>query len=306
MFDLAIIGGGPAGVAAGVYASRKHLKTIFVTDDWGGQSNVSGEIQNWIGEISITGADFAHKLKEHLKAYAGTFITISEGEKAVAITKIGDLFSIQTNKNTYTAKTILITAGAARKKLPVPGAAEFDQKGLTYCASCDGPLFADMDTAVVGGGNAAFDTASQLLAYAKSVTLLHHSAEFKADPSTVEKVLSSPKMKALWSVEPLEVKGKQFVTSLVYLDKETNEKHELPVAGIFVEIGMLPNTSFVKDLVKLDQYNRVVVDPRTQRTSIEGAWAAGDCTNGLYHQNNISAGDAVKALEDIYGYLSMR
>ena len=96
------------------------------------------------------------------------------------------------------------------------------------------------------------------------------------------------------------------MTSLVYLAKETNEKHELPVAGIFVEIGMLPNTSFVKDLVKLDQYNRVVVDPRTQRTSIEGAWAAGDCTNGLYHQNNISAGDAVKALEDIYGYLSMR
>src|SRR3989344_5138678 len=303
-FDLAIIGGGPGGVAAGVYASRKHLKTVFITDDWGGQSNVSGEIQNWIGEISITGADFAHKLKEHLKAYAGSFVTIADGERATAVTKTEGGFSIQTNKNTYTTKTVLITAGAARRKLQIQGAAEFDQKGLTYCASCDGPLFADMDTAVIGGGNAAFDTAAQLLAYTKSVTLLHHSAEFKGDPATVEKVLSNPKMKAIRNVEPLEVKGEQFVKSIVYLDKETNEKHELPVAGIFVEIGMLPNTAFVKELVKLDEYNRVIVDPKTQRTSVEEVWAAGDCTDGLYHQKHISAGDAVKALEDIYAHIS--
>ncbi|OGG47621.1 hypothetical protein A2671_01700 [Candidatus Kaiserbacteria bacterium RIFCSPHIGHO2_01_FULL_49_13] len=306
MYDLAIIGGGPGGVAAGVYASRKHLKTILITEDFGGQSVVSPEVQNWIGEVSISGPEFAKKLKTHLLAYAEGFVTVVENDSVTDLRAMTGGFSLTTKKGSYQAKTILITAGAARRRLKVPGADTFDQKGLTYCASCDGPLFSDMDVAVIGGGNAGFETAAQLLAYTKSVTLLHHGPEFKADPITVKKVLSNPKMHVIRNAEPIEVRGNTFVSTLVYEDKESGEKRELPVSGIFVEIGLVPNTAFAKNVTKLDPYGRIVVNPRTQQTSTPGIWAAGDVTDSRYHQNNISAGDAVKALEDIYNYLYMR
>ncbi len=308
MYDLAIIGGGPAGVAAGVYASRKRLKTVFITKDFLGQSNVSEGIENWIGDIKIPGGELSKKLEAHLRAYAGDIVSIKTGELVQTITKgtaaaDNKTFSIKTEKNEYLAKTILITTGSFRRKLEVPGAATYDNKGLTYCATCDGPLFADQDVLVVGGGNAAFETAAQLLAYCKSVTLLNRSEVFRADEITVAKVLANPKMKAIPNAISVEVKGDKFVNGFVYQDVKTGEKITLPVTGIFVEIGLLPNTYFAKDLVKLDQWNHIVVDPRNQRASVDGVWAAGDCTDGLYHQNNIAAGDAVKALEDIYLYL---
>jgi thioredoxin reductase len=204
------------------------------------------------------------------------------------------------------ARAALIASGAARRKLAIPGAPEFENKGLTYCASCDGPLFAGQDVAVIGGGNAGFETAAQLLAYAKSVTLIHKHKGFKADAITVEKVLAHPAMKALGGYEPVEVKGAPFVNGLVVKDRETGETTELPVTGVFVEIGVMPNTAFAEGLVALDEVKRVKIDPRNQRTNVEGVWAAGDCTDELYHQNNIAAGDAVKALEDIYLWVKTR
>ncbi len=317
MYDLAIIGGGPAGVAAGVYASRKRLRTIFIAKEWGGQSLVSPDIQNWIGTISVSGSGLAEMLKKHLQAYAGHMVDVKE-EEVQKITnyqlpiindraeKAERSFAIKTNAGEYNAKTVLITAGSHRRKLAVPGAERLEHKGITYCASCDGPLFADMDVAVVGGGNAGFETAAQLLAYCKNVTLLHRGDEFKADPETVQKVLQNPKMHAVLGVEILEVRGEKTVTGITYKMKDSGEKKELAVQGVFVEIGSVPSTEFVKGLVELDQYNQIVVDPRNQRTSEEGVWAAGDCTDGLYHQNNIAAGDAVKALEDIYLYLHVK
>jgi alkyl hydroperoxide reductase subunit F len=301
-YDLAIIGGGPAGVAAGVYAARKRLKTIFITKDFLSQSTVSLDIQNWIGTISITGEQFATNLENHLKAYASDNVDIKKGEYVHTIKKSGSDFIIETDTSSYTVKTVLMTAGSSRRKLDVPGAAEFDNKGLTYCASCDGPLFADQDVAVVGGGNAAFDTAAQLLAYCKSVTLLTRSG-FRADPATIEHTLKNPKFKAIQNVDIVEIKGQKFVSGIVYKEKASATPIELPVTGIFAEVGSIPNTAFIKDLVKLDEWNHIVVDPRTQRTSQDGIWAAGDATDGLFHQNNIAAGDAVKALEDIYLYL---
>ena len=187
----------------------------------------------------------------------------------------------------------------------MPGAEEFDNKGLTYCATCDGPLFSDQDVVVVGGGNAAFESAAQLAAYCKSVTIINRSETFRADEVSVERVLSKPNVRAIKNAIPYAVKGDKFVTSFIYTDKSGKDT-ELKVTGIFVEIGSLPNTYFVKDLVKLDQYNQIVVDPRDQRASVDGIWAAGDCTDGLYHQNNIAAGDAVKALEDIYLFLKTK
>ena len=300
MYDLAIIGGGPAGVAAGVYASRKRLTTVFITDGWGGQSIVSDAIQNWIGTTSISGDQLAKDLKNHLQTYMGDVVTIREGEYAGDIQKTDSGFTIQTDKGSYEAKTILIATGSTRRKLEIPGAKEFDNRGLTYCASCDGPLFAGMDVVVIGGGNAAFETAAQLLAYAKTVTLINRSDTFKADPVTVEKVLSRPNMKVIKNAIPAEVKGDKFVTGFIYEDVTSHEKTEIAIQGIFVEIGLIPTTGFAKALVPVNEYGQIIVDPRNQQTKVAGIWAAGDCADGLYHQNNIAAGDGVKALEDIY------
>jgi len=306
MYDLAILGGGPAGVAAGVYASRKRLKTIFITKDFQSQSTVSEGIENWIGTIKISGVNFAKNMEEHLRAYASDIVDIRVGEYVTKIDKIGDNFKVQTDNGSYEARTVLITTGSHRRKLDVPGADKFEHKGITYCASCDGPLFADQDVAVIGGGNAAFESAAQLLAYCRSVTLLNRSDEFKADPVTVKKVLSNPKINALLGAELSEVRGDKFVTGLSYKDKNSGEIKELAVTGIFAEIGSIPTTEFAKEIITLDPYGRILVDPKTQSASDIGVWAAGDCTDGLYHQNNIAAGDAVKALEDIYVYLNAR
>lgn len=303
MYDLIIIGGGPAGIAAGVYASRKQLKTMLITKEWGGQSTVSLEIQNWIGTPSISGAQLAQDLESHLRAYAGSFVDIQENSLVTHLKKDGDHFvATLSNDEVVTARSVLIASGSQRKRLLVPGADEFEHKGLTYCASCDGPLFAGQDVAVIGAGNAGFETAAQLLAYAKSVTLFQRSSTPKADPITVSKVLAHPNMKSINGVEITGVQGERFVQSLTYKQNGGDEQ-TFPVAGIFVEIGMMPNTNFLADAVCLDEYNRVEIDPWTQRTSTLGIWAAGDCTNIKYHQNNISAGDAVRALEDIYVYL---
>lgn len=301
MFDLVIIGGGPAGVSAGVYAARKRLKTLFITESFGGQSTESVGIENWIGTPRIPGADFGKMLENHLRTYAGEWVEIRAGERVEKVEREGANFRIETGSGSHLSKTVLVATGSTRRKLEIPGAAEFENKGITYCASCDGPLFAGQDVAVIGGGNAGFETAAQLLNYASSVTLINRGDKFKADPVTVEKVLAHPKMKAILNAQPKEVRGEKFVKSLVY--EEGGVEKELPVTGIFVEIGLMPTTGFAKNLVKLNQYNQIEVDPKTQRTSVEGVWAAGDSTDGLYHQNNIAAGDAVKALEDIYLYI---
>lgn len=301
MFDLIIIGGGPAGVAAGIYAARKRLKTVFITESFGGQSTVSTNIENWIGTKNISGLDFGKALEEHLRLYSGDVVDIKTGEKVTNISKSNGGFKITTGNNSYVTKTVLIATGSTRRKLDIPGAQEFENKGIVYCASCDGPLFAGQDVAVIGGGNAAFETAAQLLAYAKSVTLLNRSDKFKADEVTVQKVLSHSNMKAIKNATPKEIRGDKFVSSLIY--EEAGKEKTLSVTGIFVEIGLIPATDFAKNIISLNKYGQIPVDAKTQRTQTEGVWAAGDSTDGLYHQNNIAAGDAVKALEDIYLYL---
>lgn len=300
-YDLIIIGGGPAGSAAAVYASRKRLKTLFITTEWGGQSVVSEQIYNWIGTVALSGNELAENFKKHVLANTSDSLEVKEGEKVNAIIKNDSGFSVKVESGEeFLTKTVLISTGSGRRKLEAKGADRLEHKGLTYCASCDGPLFSGADVAVVGGGNAGFETAAQLLAYCNSVTLLNRSDTFRADEITVEKVLKNPKMKAIKNVEILEVKGDKFVEGLVYRDAKEGVPKELKVSGIFVEVGQIPNTEFAKGLVPLDEYGRIKIDPTTQKTQVPGIWAAGDCTDVLYHQNNIAAGDAVRALEDIY------
>ncbi|NBV76758.1 hypothetical protein EBR66_01170 [bacterium] len=301
-FDLAIIGGGPAGCSAAVYAARKQLKTIFITESFDGQSIESPDIQNWIGTPHISGADLAKSLEKHVREYADPYVTLKTGVRAQLVEKIDDSFNITVGTESVIAKAVLITTGGARRKLTVPGAEQFENKGVVYCASCDGPLFAGTDTVVVGAGNAGFETAAQLLAYAKSVTLLSRSADIsKADPKTVDAVRAHPNATILTNVVPVEVTGSVFVESVVVEHTKSGERTTIPCSGIFVEIGIIPATDLVKNVVERDQFGRIKIsDHRSMRTSHVGIWAAGDCIDGLYHQNNIAAGDAVKALEDIY------
>ena len=302
IFDLAIIGGGPAGVAAGVYAARKKIKAILITESFRGQSAVSGEIQNWIGDISVSGEELHKRFENHLKSYSKD-IEIREKETVTNIVKKQDIFTTKTNKGEYKSRTILIATGSVRKKIQVKGAEEFDGKGITYCATCDAPMFTDMDVVVIGGGNSAFEATSQLLAYAKSITVIQRS-EFRAEPIMIEKILANPKVKGITNIDLLEIKGDKFVTAIVYKNRKTGETIELPTSGIFVEIGTNPSVDFIEHgLVKLNEIEQIIVDPKTQKTNTSGIWSAGDCTDGLYAQNNIAVGDAVKAIEDIYRWL---
>jgi alkyl hydroperoxide reductase subunit F len=307
MYDLIILGGGPAGTSASVYAARKQLKTALITSEFGGQSTVSELIYNWIGTPEISGADLGKNLKNHTLYYKGPYLDIIEGEKVTEVKKEGSEILIKTdNGKEYKTRALLVATGSGRRKLEAENADKFEHKGITYCASCDGPLFADQDVLVIGGGNAGFETSAQLLAYCKSVTMVHRSAEFRADEITVKKIMENPKFKAITNADILKVDGDQFVTSLTYKDKISGEVHNIPTTGIFVEVGQIPNTGFMKGTVEIDQFGKIVVDPMTQMSSVPGIWAAGDCTDGLYHQNNIAAGDAVKALEDIYVAVSKR
>jgi thioredoxin-disulfide reductase len=303
IYDLIIIGGGPAGSAAAVYAARKRLNTLFITSEFGGQSVVSETIYNWIGTPAIPGTKLAEDLKNHVlnNAKETDTLKVQEGLLVNNIKKSGENFLVKTESGeNFETKTVLITTGSKRRKLEAKGADRLEHKGLTYCATCDGPMFSGMDVAVIGGGNAAFESAAQLLAYCNSVTLISRSRNFRADEITVEKVSKNPKLKIITNSDIIEIKGENFVDGLIVKNKNNNEETEIKVPGIFVEIGQIPNTDFVKDIVELDSIGRIVIDPWTNKTKTAGIWAAGDCTNILYHQNNIAAGDAVKALEDIY------
>lgn len=303
-YDLIIAGGGPAATAGSVYAARKQLKTLLIAEEFGGQSIVSEKIYNWIGTPEISGQELAKSFEDHVSYYEGEYLQKKVGSRVSKIEKTDSGFVVETNKGeSFETRAVLVATGSGRRKLPgsVTGADRLEHKGLTYCATCDGPLFQNMDVAVIGGGNAGFETAAQLLAYTKSVTLFQRSGEYKADPVTVEKVLSHPNMTGILNAEITEIVGENFVEGIKY--KVDGEEKELAIKGVFVEIGQIPNTDFVKDVVDLDEYGRIKIDPMRQSSSTEGIWAAGDCTNVLYHQNNIAAGDAVKAIEDIYIHL---
>ena len=300
MYDLIIVGGGPVGVAAGVYAARKKMKTALITDSFGGQSLVSNGIENWIGTKSISGFDLAKNLEEHLRAQAG--IDIIDGDLVAAVAKRDDgTFGVTTkNGKTLETKFILLTSGSRRKRLGVPGEDQFDGKGVVFCTTCDAPLFGGKTVAVVGGGNSALEGVEDLLMYASKIYLIVRSEVLRGDPVTQEKVKNNPKVEIIWNAVIEEIKGETFVNGINYKDGKTGESKTLALDGVFVEIGLLPNSDFVKDIVALNATGHVIIDARTQQTSCPGIWAAGDVTDVLYEQNNISVGDSIKATLNVY------
>jgi len=302
-YDLIIIGGGPAGVAAGVYAARKKIKTLLITEGFGGQSLVSADVQNWIGTKSVSGFELGQMLEEHLRAQED--IEIIDGALVDKVAKEGGAFKLSTNKGgEYQTKTLLITSGSRRKKLNIPGEAKFDGKGVAYCSTCDAPIFKNKTVAVVGGGNAGLEAVVDLLPYASKIYLLSRSDSLKGDPITQEKIKNNPKVELIYMAETSEILGDVMVSGLKYKDQGTKDVKELKLDGVFVEIGSVPNADMVKDIVELNKYGEIVVDHKTQASSLQGIWAAGDVSDVLYKQNNVSAGDAVKAVLSIYDYLN--
>lgn len=302
-YDLIIIGGGPGGVAAGIYAARKKMKVALIAGEFGGQSVVSADIQNWIGTKSVSGFDFAKMLEEHLRAQEGIEIIQPDLAEKVEQSKNGFKVSTKNGKKLET-KTILVTTGSARKKLNVPGEKELDGKGVSYCSTCDAPIFKNKITAVVGGGNAGLEAVLDLMSYASKIYLLEFSDKLKGDAVTQEKIHREKKVEVILNAQTLEILGGKFVMGLKYKDRANDKEKELKLDGVFVEIGAYPNVMFVKDLVKTNAIGEIEVDQKTQQTSMPGIWAAGDASDVLYKQNNISAGDAIKAVLNIADYLN--
>jgi NADH-dependent peroxiredoxin subunit F len=307
MFDLIIIGLGPGGVAAAVYAGRKKLKTLILGKDIGGQSVASQEIYNWIGIPKISGADMAMALDEQLEMVADSV----QAEYGQLVTEIipGEqehkkFFTVKTDQGQeYSAKAIIIASGAGRRKLNVPGEAEYNGRGVFYCSICDAPLLKGQKAVVVGGGNAGLEAVIDLLPYAEEIYLLEVIDALRADAVTQEKILNNPKVKILLNSQVKEVKGEKKVNAVVYEDLKTGQITELEVGGIFVQIGSVPNSQFAKNLIQTDEIGQIVVDPTCGKTSLEGIWAAGDVTNLPYKQNNTAIGDAVRAFLNLYDYL---
>jgi alkyl hydroperoxide reductase subunit F len=309
MYDLIIIGGGPGGVAAGVYAARKKMKTALITESFGGQSVVSAGIENWIGVKSISGYDLAKSLEEHLRAQKD--IDIFEGDLVKAVVKKDDgTFSITTNGGKILeTKYIILASGSRRKRLGIPGEDRLDGKGVVFCTTCDAPLFGGQTVAVVGGANSALESVLDLIPYAAKIYLLVRGDALKGDPITQDKVKTHPQVEVLYGAVPQEIVGDAFVNGIRYQEKKAvgtpDEMKTLPVTGVFVEVGLIPNSDFVKDFVKLEAYGHVVTDPATQQTSCPGIWAIGDVTDTLYKQNNISVGEGVKAALNVYDKVKM-
>lgn len=323
LYDIIIIGGGPAGTAAAVYTARKRLKTLLITDSFGGQSIVSDDIQNWIGEQHVSGYDLAKKFEAHVRAFPDV-VDVKTPEKAVKIeaikcvnpgrinsygasgTRICD-FLVTTDKgNTYEGKSVILAAGARRRRLNIPGEDRLEGKGVAYCSTCDAPLFGGKTVAVVGGGNAGLEAVVDLFPYAEKIYLLEYGETLKGDAITQEDVKKNTKVEILLNAQTKEIVGDKFVSGLKYLDRKTNEEKTLEVQGVFVEIGSIPNSEMVKGLVELDKWGQVVIDSKHATTSQPGIFAAGDITDDPYKQNNISAGDAVKAALAAYAYLLQR
>ncbi|MDP3934687.1 MAG: FAD-dependent oxidoreductase [Candidatus Giovannonibacteria bacterium] len=320
LYDIIIIGGGPAGAAAAVYSARKKLKTLLITDSFGGQSVVSADIQNWIGEPHISGLDLAQKLEEHVRFF-GDAVEIKMPERVVEIKSIkcGEDricdFEVKTDPpagragqgNVYESKALILAQGARRKKLGVPGEEKFNGKGVVYCSTCDAPLFSDKKVAVVGGGNAGLEAVVDLFPYASEIYLFSRGDALKGDPVEQEKIKNNPKLKEIiFNTEISEILGDSFVSGIKYKNSKIGEEKVLPVEGIFVEVGSEPNSEIVKDLVDLDKWGQIKIDSRHGSTSHLGIFAAGDITDDPYKQNNISVGDAVKAALAAYNYLLKR
>lgn len=304
MYDLIIIGGGPAGITAGIYAARKKLNTLLVTKEWGGQIVKASDIQNWPGEKSISGVDLMNKMVEHLKKFK---LEIKEGREVIDLETKGNNFAIRDNGDEeYEARAVIIATGKMPRVLNIPGEEKFKGKGVSFCSTCDAPLFKGKEVAVIGGGNAGFDAVLDLTKYAKKIYILEFLQEMKGDASTKEKLEKTGKVEFIVNAAIKEFRGKDFVESLIYEDRDTGEDKELKVRGIFIAIGMVPKAGFAEGLVEFNKVGEIVINKEDNSTRTKGIFAAGDITDVKYEQIVIAAGEGAKAALAVYDYLKKK
>lgn len=311
-YDVIIIGGGPAAAAAAVYCARKKLKTVVVTESFAGQSVVSDDIQNWIGDQHVSGVALAKKMEDHVRSYS-EFVDVKDGERVTSVAethctedRICDFRALTDKGNSYEGRAVIVASGARRRKLGIPGEEQFNGKGVAYCSTCDAPLFNGKDVAVVGGGNAGLEAVIDLFPYATKVYLLEYGDSLKGDQVTQEQIKKNPKLEIILNAQTKEVVGETLITGVKYIDRTTAEEKTLAVGGLFVEIGSVPNSEMVKDLVATDKFGQIIIDAKYASTTHPGIFAAGDVTDDPYKQNNISVGDGVRAALSAYDYLLKR
>lgn len=298
MRDLVIIGAGPAGMTAAVYAARKKIDALILTKDVGGMAAWSAGIENYMGFSLIPGPELMAKFEEQVEEF-GIPIEYKEAEK---VTKEDGFFNIKiAGGESINAKSVIVATGRSPRRLNIPGEKEFVGRGVTYCATCDALLFAKMDVAVLGGGNAALGSAEQLTKIANKVYIIS-IAGWSADPVIQERVLQAKNIESYKGYDILAIEGRNYVEKIRVKSRKTEEEVELPVRGVFFEIGSEPNTDMVKDLVQLDEKKEIIVDCNN-RTNVEGLFAAGDVTNAPQKQIIVAAGEGAKAALSAYDYV---
>jgi len=295
-YDVIIVGGGAAGLSAAIYSARREMKTLVITREIGGQALLTSDIQNYPGVKKVAGPDLMEKFKSQAEKFGAKFQfeeikkIVKKGEKKIAV--VG-------NKNQYLTKSVIIASGKEPRKLGVPGEAEFEGKGVSYCATCDAPLFRGKVITIVGGGNSALEAALISSKIAKSVYLIHRRDKFRGEHILIEQVKNAKNIKIFYNTKVSKISGKNFVEKITL---KNNQKREIKTDGLIIEIGFVVNPAPIKELVELDKENQIKIDNKC-RTSVPGVFAAGDTTNTPYKQIVISAGEGAKAALSAFEYI---
>ncbi|MEG2974576.1 MAG: alkyl hydroperoxide reductase subunit F [Comamonas sp.] len=303
-FDVLVIGGGPAGAAAAVYAARKGIRTGVAAERFGGQVNDTLAIENYISVLETDGPKFAAALEAHTRAYDVDIMNLQRAEKLIPAAQPGGLVEVQlANGGSLKAKTVILSTGARWRNVNVPGEAEYKNKGVAYCPHCDGPLFKGKRVAVIGGGNSGIEAAIDLAGLVAHVTVVEFAEQLKADAVLVKKLNSLPNVTVHTNAQTTEITGANGkVNGLRYKDRVTGEEHHVELEGVFVQIGLVPNTEWLKGTVELSKFGEIIVDAKGQ-TNLPGVFAAGDCTTVPYKQIVIAAGAGATAALSAFDHL---
>ena len=303
-FDVLVVGGGPAGAAAAVYAARKGIRVGVAAERFGGQTNDTMGIENYISVIETNGPKFAADLEAQVRHYDVDLMNLQRAEKLIPASEPGGMVQVQmANGAVLKARSVILSTGARWRNVNVPGENEYRNKGVAYCPHCDGPLFKGKDVAVIGGGNSGVEAAIDLAGIVRHVTLIEFADALKADAVLVSKLRSLPNVTIHVNAQTTEITGAGGkVNGLSYKDRVSGEIRHVALEGVFVQIGLVPNTEWLKGTVELSRYGEIVVDAKGH-TNVEGVFAAGDCTTVPYKQIVIAAGDGAKAALSAFDHL---
>jgi alkyl hydroperoxide reductase subunit F len=300
VYDLLVLGGGPAAMSAAIYAARKMLNLGIISRDFGGQVRETSEVENWLGFQAINAMDLADMFEEHVKSFD---ISVSLAVSAIKVLKENDVFKVHSaDGKTYSSRALILATGKRHRPLNVPGEKELVGRGVAYCSTCDAPLFSGKRVAVVGGGNSAFTTAADLLKVDAEVILVNFVKGWQADEVLRERVKKTQKVSFLDYSQVLRIEGEEAVEAVLVKRRDGEKEERLEVGGVFVEIGLLPNNESVHDFVELNKNGEVIVDCAC-RTSVDGLFGAGDVTTVPHKQIIIAAGEGAKAALSAYDYL---